>query len=75
MFKRILKGFIAGIALVVALLSTSINVFALEYNNRNEIHNYNIILKEKDSVLENNFSINGNVKVKEGLDVILENIN
>ncbi|MCM1989566.1 hypothetical protein [Oceanirhabdus seepicola] len=74
MMNRTLKGFGAGIALVVALLSTSINVFVLEYNNMNEIDNYNIILKEKDSTLENNFSINGNVKVKEGLDVILENI-
>ena len=58
MMKRTLNGFIAGIALVVALLSTSINVFAWENNK----------------IIKKDFSINGNVKIKEGLDVILENI-
>jgi len=73
MMKRTLRGFTVGIALVVALLSTSIDVFALENNNMDEVHNNNNIFKE-GNVGENNFVINGNVKIKEGLDVILENI-
>lgn len=72
--KRTLKGVIAGIALMVAFLSTSINIFALDNNIRNDIETHNIIIKEKDIIIRNDFSINGNVKVKEGLDVILENI-
>ena len=73
MMRRTLKGVTAGIALMVALLSTSIDVFALENNIRNDIDTYNVMIKEND-IIRNDFSINGNVKVKEGLDVILENI-
>ncbi|WBW96805.1 hypothetical protein [Oceanirhabdus sp. W0125-5] len=60
MMKSTLKGIIAGMALVIALLSTSIDILTWENPNRNEV--------------ENNFTINANVKIKEGLDVILENI-
>lgn len=72
--KRTLNGFIAGIALLVALLSTSINIFAWENNSVNEIGNHTSSIIEVENIFKSNFSINGNVKVKEGLDVILENI-
>ena len=56
--NRTIKCFVAGIAFMVALLSTTKEAYAW---------------KKDELIVENKFTINANAKIKEGLDVVFKN--